>query len=53
MDGAPNLSMKAVKKEKWAKGLMIKGRNESVTIVHVAHVVARIKNINIEELAEA
>ena len=53
MEGAPKLSMKAVKKEKWEKGLMVKGRNEPVTIVHIAHVVAKIKNLSIEELAEA
>ena len=52
MDGAPKLSMKAVKKEKWAKGLMVKGRNEPVTIVHIAHVIARIKGISVEELVE-
>jgi TatD DNase family protein len=53
MEGAPKLSMKAVKKEKWQKGLMVKGRNEPVTIMHVAHVIAKIKSISVEELAEA
>lgn len=53
MDGALKLSMKAVKKEKWEKGLMVKGRNEPVTIVHVAHVIAKIKNVSVEELCEA
>ena len=53
MDGAPKLSMKAVKKEKWEKGLMVKGRNEPVTIVHVAHVIAKIKGISVEELVKA
>lgn len=53
MVDAPKLSMKAVKKEKWDKGLMVKGRNEPVTIIHVAHVVARIKGISVHELTEA
>lgn len=52
MEGAPPLGFKAVKKEKWQKGLMVKGRNESVTIVHVAHVIAGIKQISIDEVCE-
>ena len=44
---------KAVKKEKWEKGLMVKGRNEPATISHVAHVVASVKGISIEEVCEA
>lgn len=44
---------KAVKKEKWQKGLMVKGRNESATIVQVAHVIARVKGISVEEVCEA
>lgn len=53
MHDAPKLSMKAVKKEKWEKGLMVKGRNEPVTIIHVAHVVAKIKNVGVEDLCAA
>lgn len=53
MEEAPKLSTKAVKKEKWEKGLMVKGRNEPVTIVHVAHVIATIKGITVHELTEA
>lgn len=53
MDGAPKLSMKAAKKEKWEKGVMVKGRNEPVTIMQVAHVVAKIKNVSVEELSRA
>lgn len=53
LEGAPKLSMKAVKKEKWQKGVMVKGRNEPVTIMHVAHVIAKIKNVSVEELSEA
>ncbi|KAI9885403.1 MAG: hypothetical protein M1823_002787 [Watsoniomyces obsoletus] len=44
---------KAVKKEKFEKGLMVKGRNESVSIARVAHVVAKVKNLPIEEVCEA
>jgi TatD DNase family protein len=43
---------KAVRKEKWEKGLMVKGRNEPVTIVQVAHAVAAIKNLSVEEVCE-
>ena len=49
---APPLA-KAVKKEKWEKGLMVKGRNEPATISHVAHVVAKAKGLSIEEVCEA
>jgi TatD DNase family protein len=44
---------KAVKKERWQKGCMIKGRNEPVAIAHVAHVIARVKGISVEEVCEA
>ncbi|KAF2142376.1 uncharacterized protein K452DRAFT_286799 [Aplosporella prunicola CBS 121167] len=44
---------KAVKKERWAKGLMVKGRNEPATIPLVAHVIARIKDIPVEDVVEA
>lgn len=44
---------RAVKKEKWGKGLMVKGRNEPATIAHVAHVIASVKGISIEEVCEA
>lgn len=44
---------KAVKKEKWDKDCIIKGRWEPVGITHVAWVVARVKGISVEELAEA
>ncbi|KIW57197.1 hypothetical protein PV05_05787 [Exophiala xenobiotica] len=44
---------KAVKKEKWQKGLMVKGRNEPATIVQVAHVIARVKGIPVEQVCEA
>lgn len=44
---------KAVKKEKFAKGLMVKGRNESATIPHVAYAIASIKDITVEEVCEA
>lgn len=44
---------KAVKKEKWQKGCMVKGRNEPVAIAHVAHVVAKLKGVTVEEVCEA
>lgn len=44
---------KAVKKEKWAKGMMVKGRNEPATIPHVAYAIAKIKDIPVEEVCEA
>jgi TatD DNase family protein len=44
---------KAVKKEKWERGLMVKGRNESATIPHVAHVIARVKGLPVEAVSEA
>lgn len=50
--GAPSLP-KSVKKEKWEKGMMVKGRNEPVGIVQVAYAVAGIKGLPIEEVCEA
>ncbi|KAF1921922.1 deoxyribonuclease tatD [Ampelomyces quisqualis] len=44
---------KAVKKEKFAKGLMVKGRNESATIPHVAYAIAKIKDITVEDVCDA
>ncbi|KAF2256312.1 deoxyribonuclease tatD [Trematosphaeria pertusa] len=44
---------RAVKKEKFAKGLMVKGRNEPATIPHVAHAIAKIKGVTVEEVCEA
>ncbi|EPS28668.1 hypothetical protein PDE_03614 [Penicillium oxalicum 114-2] len=52
LDGAPDLP-KSVKKEKWQKGLMVKGRNEPVAIARVAHVIASVKGITVEEVCEA
>jgi len=51
-DDAPVLP-KAVRKEKWSKDCMVKGRNEPATISHVAHVIAKIKGITVEEVCEA
>ena len=51
-EGVPPLP-KAVKKEKWEKEFMVKGRNEPVAITHVAWVVAQIKGIKVEEVCEA
>ncbi|QDS76650.1 hypothetical protein FKW77_008180 [Venturia effusa] len=44
---------KSVKKEKWAKGCMIKGRNEPCAIPRVAYAIANIKGISVEEVCEA
>ncbi|RMD43102.1 hypothetical protein DV735_g2007, partial [Chaetothyriales sp. CBS 134920] len=44
---------KAVKKEKWQPGLMVKGRNEPATIVQVAHIVAKIKGLSVDQVAQA
>jgi TatD DNase family protein len=43
---------KAVKKEKWQQGFMVKGRNEPVAIAHVAHVIAGVKGVPVEEVCE-
>lgn len=52
MKDGPTLP-KAVKKERYEKGRMIKGRNESSLLPCVAHVVARVKGVSLEEVAEA
>ena len=44
---------KAVKKEKWQEDFMVKGRNEPCAITQVAHVVAGVKGITVEEICEA
>lgn len=44
---------KAVKKEKWSPECMVKGRNEPCTITHVAHAIAGVKGIAVEEVCEA
>ena len=51
-DDAPELP-KSVKKEKWTREFMVKGRNESATIVHVAHVIAKVKEISVAEVCQA
>ena len=51
-EDAPPLPNSA-KKEKWNKDSMVKGRNESVTICHVAHVIARVKGISTIAVCEA
>ena len=51
-DDAPPIP-KSVKKEKWSKDCMVKGRNEPATIPHVAHVIAKVKEIPVEEVCEA
>ena len=49
---APTLP-KSVKKEKWERGMMVKGRNEPIGIVQVAHAVASIKGLSVEDVCEA
>jgi len=44
---------KAMKKEKWDKEATVKGRNEPVAISHVAHVVASVKGVPVEEVCRA
>lgn len=51
-DDAPELP-KSVKKEKWTTDTMVKGRNESATIVHVAHVIAKVKGLSTGEVCQA
>lgn len=51
--GMPPEMPKAVKKEKWSKECMVKGRNEPCTIGLVAHVVAKVKGVSVEEVVEA
>jgi TatD DNase family protein len=42
-----------VKKERFQKGLMVKGRNEPATIAQVANVIAKVKGVTVEEVCEA
>ncbi|TLS25030.1 hypothetical protein PpBr36_07475 [Pyricularia pennisetigena] len=44
---------KSVKKEKWEEGCMVKSRNEPCTIERIATIVAGIKGVSVEEVAEA
>jgi TatD DNase family protein len=44
---------KAVKKEKWERGSMVKGRQEPVAISHVAQVIASVKDIPVSEVCES
>lgn len=43
--------VKAVKKEKFVEGAMVKGRNEPCNIVLVARVVAAVKGVSVDEVA--
>jgi TatD DNase family protein len=52
LNDAPPLP-KAVKKEKFTEGLMVKGRNEPATLPHVAYAIAQIKEITVEEVCDA
>ena len=50
--GAP-VASKSVKKEKWQRGLMVKGRNEPCMIPQVAWVVAKVKDLDVQVVCEA
>ena len=52
LEGAPPLP-KAVKKERWTKECMVKGRNEPCAIARVAWAVAKIKDVKVEEVCES
>lgn len=43
---------KSVKKEKWVKGALVKGRNEPVAIPRVALAIAKLKGISVEEVCQ-
>jgi TatD DNase family protein len=49
---APKLP-KSVKKERWVKGAMVKGRCEPCSIGHVAWAIAGIKGVDVSVVAEA
>lgn len=51
-EDAPSIP-KSVKKEKWTREAMVKGRNEPAAIPHVAYVIAKVKGISIGEVCEA
>lgn len=44
---------RAVKKEKWERGTMVKGRNEPIAIVQVVHAIASVKGVSVEDVCEA
>jgi len=49
----PLVGAPAVKKEKWAEGRLVKGRNEPAAIRDVAAVVAAVKGLEASEVVEA
>ncbi|KAL3420499.1 TatD family hydrolase [Phlyctema vagabunda] len=51
-DFKPEIAWKSVKKEKWAEGAMVKGRNEPCEIGKVAWAVAGIRGVSVAELTE-
>ena len=44
---------KKLKKEKWEEGSMVKGRNEPCEIWKVAHIVAGVKGVSVQEVVDA
>lgn len=51
--GVAKVGVDGVKKERWAPGKMVKGRNEPAEIWQVAEVIAGVKGISVEEVVEA
>jgi len=41
------------KKEKYASGYLVKGRNEPCTLIQVLEIIAGVRGDNLDELAEA
>jgi TatD DNase family protein len=52
-EAAPLPGSPAVKKERFVEGRLVKGRNEPAAISHVAHVVAVVKGVPVQEVTEA
>jgi len=50
LEGAPEMPKPS---KKWKKGMMVKGRNEPCTIGLVAHVIAKVKGCDVEDVTEA
>ncbi len=46
-------AFKAVKKEKFVPGAMVKGRNEPALLPRVAYVIAGVKGVAVEEVVDA
>jgi TatD DNase family protein len=49
---APLFQPQEKKKEKWEEGKAVKGRNEPCSLGNVAWVVAQVKGVSVEEVAD-